>query len=341
MFASDNASGVHPAVFEAMLAANTDHALAYGYDAWTARAEAVFQEQFGADTRVYFALSGTGANVLGLSNLLRSWEAIITSELAHLALDETGGPERWIGCKVLTVPHHDGKVRPADLERHIKHIGFEHSAQPRVVSVSQPTEYGTVYTVPELEAIAAFCRRNRLYFHMDGARIANAAVALGLPFRAFTRDVGVDLLSFGGTKNGLMNAEAMVFLTPGLDTHLRYLRKQSLQLASKMRFIAAQFLAWFDNDLWAANARHANTCARQLADGARQIPGITITRPVETNVVFATIPAMALAPVLQSHYFYIWDEKTLELRWMTSFDTTEADIQAFLAALATHVPAAL
>lgn len=338
-FASDNNAGIHPAVLDAIVAANVDHVPAYGADPYTASAIARFHEHFGPDVSVSFVFNGTAANVLGLSSGLRSYQGIICSEYAHIHEDECGAPERFLGSKLLPVAAPGGKLTVDAMSKWIRRIGDQHAVQPAAISLSQTTEYGTVYTIDELRAITAFARAHQLLVHMDGARIANAAVALGVPLRAITRDVGVDVLSFGGTKNGMMAGEAVVIFTPALAADIAFRRKQAMQLASKMRFIAAQFDALLSNDLWARNAAHANAMAARLAKGLRNIPGVTITQPVQANVVFAILPAQHV-PTLQAAYpFYVWDERTGEVRLMASFDTTEEDVLGFTELVATTLRA--
>lgn len=328
-FASDNTAGIHPDVLAAIAAANTDHAVAYGSDSWTAAAVDRFREHFGPETEVFLVYGGTGANVLGLQLLARPHEAILCAETAHIYADECGAPERYLGCKLLAVPSLDGKLRPADILGQLKGIGNEHHVQPRVVSVTQATEYGTVYRPEELGALAEVARRHGLRLHMDGARLANAAASLGLPLRAITAEVGVDVLTFGGTKNGLLGAEAVVVFHPALARDFRFQRKQAMQLPSKMRFLGAQFAALLADDLWRRNADRANRMARLLAALASQVPGVTITQPVEANAVFATVPREHLAALQERFFFYVWDEPRTEVRWMAAFDTTEEDVRAF------------
>jgi threonine aldolase len=332
-FASDNYSGVHPDIFAALQRANQGHTPSYGADEYTARAMALFRQHFTADTEVFFAYNGTGANVIGLSAITRSFEAIICSDLAHINVDESTAPEKFLGCKLITIPTEDGKIYPHDVEHRIQRVDDQHHPQARVISISQSTEYGTVYSVEEVKALAAVARKHNLYLHMDGSRLANAAVSLGKSFREFTVDAGVDVLSFGGTKNGLMFGEAVLFFNPSLATHFKYIRKQSMQLHSKMRFIGAQFEALLSGDLWKKSAGHANAMARLLEQALHSIPGVTITRPVHANGIFATLPP-AIIPALQEEiYFYVWNEKTSEIRLMCSFDTQEEDVRHFAASV--------
>jgi threonine aldolase len=328
-FASDNYSGVHPDVMEALLHANAGHASSYGADEYTERAVARFKDFLGQDIQVFFAYNGTGANVLGLSAITQSFNSIICSDLAHINVDESTAPEKFTGCKLLTIPTLDGKIYPQDIEERIIRVGDQHHPQARVVSISQSTEYGTVYSVEEIRAISAVAKKYNLLLHMDGSRISNAAVSLGKDFASFTRDAGVDVLSFGGTKNGMMFGEAVVFFRPEHAVYFSYIRKQSMQLHSKMRFIGAQFEALLSNDLWKRNAMHANAMAKLLAEELKSAPAVSITRAVDANGIFAIMPP-AIIPALQAeHYFYVWNEKTSEVRLMCSFDTTEAEVKSF------------
>ncbi len=328
-FASDNNAGVHPSVLNAMVSANEGHVVAYGDDPLTGGAIRRMKRIFGGDSEIFFVFIGTAANVLGLSSLTRSHHAVICPDTAHIHVDECGAPEKFTGCKLLTVTSPDGKLTVDMIRSHMHGIGFEHHVQPRVVSITQSTELGTVYSIEEIRKIASFAHDHGMLLHMDGARISNAAVALGTGFYEMTGGAGVDVLSFGGTKNGMMYGEAVVFFDPDLATDFKYRRKQGMQLASKMRYIAAQFEAYLEDDLWKRNALHANRMARKLYEAVHDIPGLTITQKVESNAVFATIPP-AFVPVLQEHYFfYVWDEERSEVRWMCSFDTTEEEIEGF------------
>lgn len=331
-FTSDNFAGVHPAVLQALAEANVGHAPSYGADAWTTRAAELIRAEFGSRAAPFFVFGGTGANVVALSSLLRPWQAVVCPAGAHIAVDECGAPERFTGCKLLTVPTTDGKLRPDDLAGALAGVGDEHRAQPAVVSISQTTELGTAYTALEVRALADHAHRHGLRLHMDGARLANAAAGLGATLAALTVEAGVDILSFGGTKNGLMGAEAVIVFD-GDGSDLRYLRKQSAQLASKMRFLSAQFIALLSDRLWHANATHANAMARRLAAGLGGHPRIRITQPVEANAVFAQVPAQYI-PALQERYsFYLWNPLTSEVRWMCAWDTTESDVDGLLAAI--------
>ena len=330
-FASDNNSGVHPEVMEAIIQANHEHAVGYGGDEVTSRAESVFREQFGSKANVFFVYNGTGANVIALQAMTSSFQAVIAAETAHIHVDECGAPEKHTGCKMLTVSTPDGKLTPELVKTHLHGFGFEHHAQPGVVSVTQATEMGTVYTLEEIKELADFVHSYGLYLHMDGARISNAAAALGCSFREMTTDAGVDVLSFGGTKNGLMFGEAVVILNPDLAPHVKYIRKQTTQLHSKMRFMAAQFEVFLKNELWRKNAEHANRMAAKLANEFEGVSGIQLTQKVEANGVFAIVPPDIIEPLQEKFFFYSWDESRHEVRWMTSFDTTEAEIRDFVA----------
>lgn len=329
-FASDNNSGVHPNIFKAMEAANQGHVVGYGDDPFTAEATKVFKQQFGKNTEVFFVFNGTGANVLSLSTVTSSFHSVICAETAHIQEDECGAPEKFTGCKLLPVEPVEGKITPDAIRPHLKGFDFEHHSQPKVISISQVTEMGTVYQPEEIKAIADLAHKNNMFLHIDGARIANAAVTLNMDFREFTVDCGVDILSFGGTKNGMMMGEAVLFFNPELTKHTKYIRKQSMQLYSKMRFVGAQFLAYFENDLWKETATHANKMAKLLEAKVAEIPEIKLTQAVTANGVFAVVPRKIIAPLQEKFFFYIWDETKSEVRWMTSFDTTEQEIVEFV-----------
>ncbi|MEJ2535881.1 MAG: low specificity L-threonine aldolase [Calditrichia bacterium] len=328
-FASDNNAGVHPEILKAIDEVNQGHVIAYGDDPYTAQAIDKFKEHFGNDIDVYFVFNGTAANVLGITALTRSFNSIICSDLAHLHVDECGAPEKYTGCKLLTVPSPDGKLTIGGIQRHLHGFDFEHHAQPKVVSITQVTEMGTVYRPEEIREIADLVHSYNMYLHMDGARLSNAAVSLNCGFRNITVEAGVDVLSFGGTKNGMMFGEAIVFFNKNLTGDFKYIRKQGMQLGSKMRFISAQFNALLSNDLWRRNAKHANRMAGYLEEKVKHIPGIKITQPVEANAVFAILPAESIPELQKQFFFYVWDETTSEVRWMTSFDTTKEDIDRF------------
>jgi len=329
-FASDNNAGVHPKILDAIGRANAGHVVAYGDDVYTASALKKFRDQLGEDTEVYFVFSGTGANVLGLKAVTEPYHAIMCADTAHINVDECGAPERFTGCKLVTVPTTDGKLKPALLTPLLHGIGVEHHVQPRVISISQSTEMGTVYTVEEIKELADFAHKNNLLLHVDGARLANAAVSLNKSLRAVTRDAGVDMLSFGGAKNGMMYGEAVVFFNPELATGFKFTRKQGSHLASKMRFISAQFDALLTGNLWKQNAAHANRMAKLLSTELAAIPQIKITQKVEANGVFAIIPHKFVPMLQKQYFFYLWNPDISEVRLMTSFDTTEDDIEKFV-----------
>lgn len=330
-FASDNNSGIHPEILNAICTANEGHAVGYGGDPITEMAIQRFKQEFGEEIEVYFVFNGTGANVLSLSTLSHSFDSVICAETAHIQTDECGAPEKFTGSKLLPVETNKGKITPQGIRKYLHGFEFEHHSQPKIISISQVTELGTVYSLEEIKAITALAHEYGLYVHMDGARLANAAVALDLPFRSFTLDAGIDVLSFGGTKNGMMLGEAVVFFNPTLSKNTKYIRKQSMQLYSKMRFVSSQFLAYFHNELWKKNAAHSNKMAKLLEQEVMKIPAIQLTQKVDANGVFAIVPA-AIIPLLQEKYFfYIWDEHRSEVRWMTSFDTEEEDIINFAA----------
>ncbi|MGA7338243.1 MAG: low specificity L-threonine aldolase [Candidatus Sulfotelmatobacter sp.] len=328
-FASDNNAGVHPEILEAIARANQGHVVAYGDDPYTDSAKKKFEEHFGPDIAVFFTFNGTGANVLGLQALTRSFQSILCSDYAHIYCDECGAPEKHTGCKLIPLPHQDGKITLASV-RHAYHgIGDQHHSQPRVISITQCTEMGTVYQPEEIQTLARFAHERDMFLHVDGARMANAAASLGQTLRQATRDLGVDVLSFGGTKNGILGGEAVVFFRPELSRDFLYLRKQSMQLASKMRFIAAQFEALLTNDLWRRSAEHANRMARLLEKEVSRIPGVKVVWKVEANGVFVQIPREAIEKIKQHYFFYMWIEEESIVRWMCSFDTTEEDIRNF------------
>jgi threonine aldolase len=334
-FASDNAAGAHPAVLAALAEVNTGHAHAYGYDEWTARAEELVREQFGPESQVFFVFNGTGANVSGLQTLMRPFEAVICAGTAHIAVDECGAPGRFTGGTLELVPTPDGKLTTALIEGAIRGVGFEHHSQPRVVSITQSSEYGTVYSVDEMRAIAATARSHGFRLHVDGARLANAAASLGCTLGEACE--GADVVSFGLTKNGAMLAESVVFRTPGLADEFRYIRKQSAQLASKMRFISAQYVAMLENGLWRECASHANAMAKLLAERLGEISGARITQRVEANELFVIMPHDVIAPLQDEFDFYTWDERTGEVRLVTSWDTTPEDVEALAAGIARAV----
>jgi len=332
-FASDNNAGIHPEILKAIIEANHGHTVAYGNDPYTEKAVKRVQKVFGKDTDVYFVFIGTAANVLGLDAVTRPYHSVLCAQTSHIHEDECGAPERWTGCKVIALPVTDGKLTIADIEKEMFGIDFEHHSQPRVISVTQTTEVGTVYTPGELRTLADYAHKNNMLLHMDGARISNAAAFLGTGFAEFTREAGVDILSFGGTKNGMMLGEAVVFFNRDHSRDFKYLRKQGMQLASKMRFISVQFERFLEDDLWLQLAAHSNRMAKILESKVKDIPEVNITQEVQSNMIFAIIPR-EITPALQEEYFfYVRNEKLNEVRWMCSYDTTEEDIEGFVKAL--------
>lgn len=332
-FASDNNSGIHSKVLEAISAANQRHVVGYGDDVYTAQVVEQFKALFGQHAEVFFVFGGTAANVLGLKACTQPYNAIICAETAHINVNECGAAEQFAHCKLLTIPTTDGKITIEQAKRYLQTMGDPHCVQPKVISITQPTELGTLYTPAEIRALADFAHANNLLLHMDGARIANATVALGGNVRSFTADVGVDVLSFGGTKNGMMTGDAVVFLNPVLATNFAFTRKQGMQLCSKMRFISAQFQAMLTDNLWLKNASHANTMAWLLAEKISALPGIAITQKIQTNAVFAQIPRHIIKPLQEQFFFYVWDEEAAVVRLVASFDTQEEDIVRFVSLL--------
>lgn len=325
-FGSDNFSGVHHDILAAVAVANGGHQVSYGGDVYTERLREVFCHHFGPDARAYPVLTGTGANVIALQAACDRWASVICAESAHIHVDECGAPEKVAGLKLLTVPATDGKLTVEAIRREARGFDDEHRAQPQVISLAQATELGTVYTPAEIRAITDFAHAHDMLVHLDGARLANAAAHLGLPLRALTTDAGIDILSFGGTKNGMLLGEAVVILNPALDRGIDYLRKLSMQLASKMRFISVQFLALLEGDLWLRNATHANAMATLLHDQIHELPGLKVNHPVQANAVFVTLPEPALTSLHDQFHFYDWAGPHPQARWMTTFDTTPDDI---------------
>ncbi|MDF9811909.1 low specificity L-threonine aldolase [Streptomyces sp. SPB162] len=336
-FASDNYAGVHPEVLTALALANGGHQVAYGEDDYTVHLQDVFRGHFGPRAEVFPVFNGTGANVTALQAVTERWGAVICAESAHINVDEGGAPERMGGLKLLTVPTPDGKLTPELID--LQAFGFEdeHRAQPQVVSITQTTELGTCYTPDEIRAICDHAHQHGMAVHLDGARISNAAATLDVPLAAFTTDAGVDILSFGGTKNGLLMGECIVVLTPERVRAMKHLRKLSMQLASKMRFVSVQFEALLAGDLWLRGARHANAMAQRLEAAVRGVDGVTIVRPVQSNAVFAILPREVSERLQKRYRFYFWDENTGEVRWMCSFDTTPDDVDSFAAAVAAEL----
>jgi threonine aldolase len=332
-FASDNNSGIHPEILKAIASVNNGHMPGYGNDPVTLQAVARFKQEFGDHISVFFTFNGTGANVLADAGISRSFHAVICANTAHINVDECGAPEKFNGFKLLPVKAIDGKIDPEIIKTQLHGFGFPHHSQPGIISISQATELGTVYTVNEIKAITDLAHEHGLLVHMDGARLANAAVALNLPFRAFTVDAGIDVLSFGGTKNGMMIGEAVIFFHQEHAAVMPYIRKQAMQLYSKMRFISAQFLAYFENDLWKQNAGHANRMASLLAEDISKVEGVKTSKKTEANSVFVLIPEKVARKLQEEYFFYMWDETISEARFVTSFDTTEDDIYGFVNAL--------
>jgi len=329
-FASDNNAGVHPEVLKALAGVNQGHAVGYGDDPYTASAIGQFRRHFGQDVEAFFVFNGTAANCLSLKVLTKTYEAVICAQAAHIYVDECGAPEKLTGCKLIPIATWQGKLT-VDAVRHAYHgIGDQHHVQPRVISITQSTEVGTVYRLHEIRALADFAHERQMFLHVDGARIGNAAASLGKPLRECTRDAGVDVLSFGATKNGGMGAEAVVFFNPELAREFKFYRKQGMQLASKMRYLAAQFEALFKGDLWLKNARHSNRMAQLLKRELSTVPEVKIVYPVEANGVFARIPSHAIPKMLKRYFFYPWDIEQSVVRWMCSWDTTEDDVKKFV-----------
>ena len=328
-FASDNNAGVHPDILKAIGAANHGHVVGYGDDAYTQSAQKLFKKQLGQDIEVFFVFNGTGANCLSLKSLTNSYHAVVCAEAAHIYVDECGAPEKFTSCKLVPLPAKNGKLTVQAVQSAYHGVGDEHHVQPKVISITQATEVGTVYRPNEVRALADFAHQHGMFLHVDGARIANAVAALGLTLRQSTRDLGIDVLSFGATKNGALGAEAVVFFNPELASNFKFYRKQGMQLASKMRFIAAQFEALFTNELWLQNARHANRMAQLLKREISKIPQVKIIYNVEANGVFAQIPRKAIAKLQKRYFFYVWNEAQSVVRWMCSWDTTIDDVKQF------------
>lgn len=336
-FASDNNASVHPKIMKALLKANEGHAIGYGGDIITERTELLFKKVFGEEVETFFVYNGTGANVISIQALTSSFNAVVCARTAHINVDECGAPEKLSGCKLLPIETDNGKITVGQIKQYMHGFGFEHHAQPKLISITQATELGTVYTIDEVKEIADYVHGLGLYLHMDGARLANAATALNCSLADITFNAGVDVLSFGGTKNGLMFGEAVVFANAGLAENVKYIRKQSTQLHSKMRYTAAQFEALLTDDLWKENALHSNRMAKKLEEGIKQLKNVQLTQPVDSNGIFAIVPKEAIEKLQEEYFFYMWDENRSEVRWMTSFDTQEEDIEGFLEVLKREV----
>ena len=332
-FASDNFASVHPHVMQALHEANSGHSQAYGDDPWCARAIEKIRAEFTPQTEVFFVYGGTGANVCSLDACLEKFESVICTSQAHIANDECGAPERYLGAKLHAIPTQNGKLTVEHIKELVETSASEHHVLPRVVSLTQSTELGTMYALTEIAEISKLCKKHNLYLHVDGARIYNAAAALNVSLKALTSDAGVDILSLGGTKNGLMYGEACVVFNKKLGDNMKYVRKQSMQLASKMRFIGAQFEALFSNALWKANAEHANHMARLLAEGIKNDSRVELLYPVQVNALFVKIPKNLRDHLLKDSFFWDWNEAEGHVRWMTSFDTEIKDVENFLAKL--------
>jgi threonine aldolase len=340
-FASDNAAGVSPEVLEALVEANAGPALAYGEDPWTRRAEQALRDLFDAPIEALFCWGGTGANVVGLAAVLQPWQAVLATDTAHIVVDECGAPTRFTGSTIAPIAHRDGKLEPDHLDPYLHWLGSEHHPQPAVVSISQATEMGTLYSVDEIAALSDKAHANGLLVHLDGARIANAVVALDADVRTMVRDAGVDLMTFGLTKDGAMYGETVVFLRPELAERAAFVRKQAGQLSSKTRYIAVQVLALLDGDLWLRNAAHANAMATRLASLVSDVPGVGVAVAPAVNSVFAQVPASAIVPLQEWSFFWEWDLGISLVRWMTSFATTDADVDRFAAGIRAIVAAHL
>lgn len=325
-FASDNNSGVHPLVMEAVIKANENHAVGYGDDPWTLAAVTKIKEIFGEGASPFFVFNGTGANSVALQAVTRSFNSILCAETAHINVDECGAPARMTGCAFVTIPSADGKLTPASIRPHLHNFGVCHHSQPKAVYISQVTELGTVYTIEEIKAIAGLLHAHNMYLHMDGARLANACACLNCTMKELTVDAGVDILSFGGTKNGMMMGEAVISFCPEITENLQYFRKQSAQLASKLRYLSCQFIPYLENDLWLENARNANRLAMRLAEILKKYPQIEFTQKIESNQLFFRIPTEQLKKLQEKFFFYLWNEEANEVRLVTSWDTTEQDI---------------
>lgn len=332
-FASDNNSGVHPLVMEALNQANKNHARGYGDDAWTQEAICNIRQAFTPECEPLFVFNGTGSNVVALQLITRSYHSILCTETAHIYVDECGSPVKMTGCQIRPIATLDGKLTPDLILPHLHGFGDQHHSQPAAIYLSQCTELGTVYTPQELKAITTLAHQYSMHVHMDGARIANACAYLNLSLKEITVDCGIDILSFGGTKNGLMMGECVVVFDPQLKAEACFVRKQSAQLSSKMRFLSCQFTAYLANNLWLTNATHANNMARKLYNALKELPGVCFTQEVESNQLFLTMPPLVIDRMLQSYFFYFWNEVNGEVRLVTSFDTTEADVDAFIEAL--------
>lgn len=330
-FASDNNSGALPEMIEAVRKVNVEHVHAYGGDEYTDSAISCFKKIFGENIDVHFVFNGTAANVLSIKALLKSYESVLCAETSHLNMDECGAPEAMTGCKLVLLPAPDGKIKIKDLDEKYIRLGDQHYSQPKMVSITQPTEYGTVYTAEEMKAISDWCKKRNMFFHVDGARFVNAATSLQKSLKEISADVGVDVLSFGGAKNGLMIGEAVIFFNKALAKDFKFHRKQLMQLGSKARFISGQFEVLLTNDLWKKSSSHALKMAQLLAQQLSQYPEVQITQKVQANAVFAMMPKEWISVLREKYFFYVWNENTWEVRLMTTFDTSEEQIHSFCA----------
>lgn len=332
-FASDNNSGVHPLVMEALNRANQDHAVGYGDDSWTEEAVSKIKEAFTPDCEPLFVFNGTGSNAVALQLCTRSYNSIICAETAHIYVDECGAPARMTGCQIRPVATPDGKLTPDLIRPYLCNFGEQHHSQPGAIYISQCTELGTIYKPEDIRALTELAHQHGMYVHMDGARLANACAALKLGFKELTVDCGIDILSFGGTKNGLMMGESVIIFNPALKKEAPFVRKQSAQLASKQRYLSCQFTAYLTDNLWLKNATHANEMAQLLYKGLKELPGVHFTQNMESNQLFLTMPRPAIDELMKTYFFYFWNEGIDEIRFVTSFDTTEEDIEALLQTL--------
>lgn len=330
MFMSDNNSGVHPKIMEAMVNVNQGHDYSYGTDSTTKKAESLIGELLGKEVDVYFVSTGTAANVIGLSGLLKPYEGVVAPKTGHINVDECGAFEKVSGSKILQVESEDGKIYKEEIIHLLDSQGDEHRTQPRVISISQTTEVGSLYSVEEIKDLADFAHENNMFLHVDGARIANAVVALETTFKEMIVDTGVDLLSFGGTKNGMMIGEAIVSLNKDLSKSFKFYRKQGMQLISKMRFISAQFIAYIENDLWKENARNANKMGKYFAKELSQFSELKLQSEPKTNMIFVYLNKELIEELQEEHDFYVQDKETSLIRLVTSFDTTKEDIDKFI-----------
>ncbi|WII70879.1 low specificity L-threonine aldolase [Bdellovibrio sp. 22V] len=332
-FGSDNHAGVHPRILASLALANVEHAPAYGTDEWTEKAVEAFRREFGPHAQVFFVFNGTAANVTALRSIARPYQSVLCSDVAHINVDECGSPEFMAGCKLIALPSRNGKLSVDELEKAFIRRGDQHYSQAQVLSLTQPTELGTTYSLAELTTLIAWAKDKKMHVHIDGARLANAATFLKKTLQEITTDLGVDVVSFGGTKNGLMMGEAVVFLNKDLAQDFKYIRKQSAQLPSKTRFIACQFETYFANGLWKEISQHSCDMALYLYEAVRSIPGVQVRETPQSNAVFAKIPSSWVKPLREKYFFYVWDENTFECRWMTSWDTQKEDIDGFASAL--------